>query len=108
MGGCGSGAKLPLLAHADKTCRALDSAISKVSVSWSDSDKRILVVTSCGQAQADRQPMGQISVSVSAEKNGEVQSGQASLSLRQEIRFLHRRAHQGCLPQGYRQRHDPV
>ncbi len=81
------GAKLPLLAHADKTCRALDSAISKVSVSWSDSDKRILVVTSCGQAQADRQPMGQISVSVSAEKNGEVQSGQASLSLRQEIGF---------------------
>ncbi len=80
--------KLPLLSFVDKTCRALDSAINKVSVSWANTDTRVLVVTSEGIVQADRRPMALVAASVTAEKNGEMQSGQASLSLRQGIEYF--------------------
>lgn len=80
--------KLPLLGLVDKTCRGLDPAISKVSVTWGNSDGRILVVTSDGFAQADRRPMGLVAASVTAERNGEVQSGRASLAMRQGIDYF--------------------
>jgi TldD protein len=81
-------AKLPLLSFIDKTCRALDSAVSKVSVMWVNSDERVLVVTSDGTAQADRRPMGLVMASLTAEKDGEVQSGMANLAARRGIEYF--------------------
>ncbi|MCB9916372.1 MAG: TldD/PmbA family protein [Planctomycetes bacterium] len=76
---------LPLVAHIDATCRRLDPAITKVSVTWANADSRVLVVTSEGFAQADRRPMGLVAASVTAEKDGQVQSGSANLSARHGV-----------------------
>jgi TldD protein len=80
--------KLPLLTLVDKTCRALEPAVTKVSVSWMNSDERVLVVTSEGFAQADRRPMGLVAVSVTAEKDGQVQSGSANLAARRGLDYF--------------------
>lgn len=79
---------LPRVSQVDATCRALDPAITKVSVRWMSADGRVLLVTSEGFAQADRRPMGLVSVSVTAEKGGEVQSGSANVSARRGFDYF--------------------
>lgn len=72
--------KVPFLQEVDRVARSLDPAISKVSVSLRDGESRVLVANSCGEVYADDRPMGVLAVSVTAEKNGEVQSGHQSLA----------------------------
>lgn len=70
--------KLPLLQELDRLTRAAEPAITKVSVNWRDGEGRILVVNSLGEACADFRPMASMGVSVTAEKDGEIQTGYAS------------------------------
>jgi TldD protein len=72
--------KLPLLQKVEAQTRLLNPAIEKVSVSWGDADERVLVVTSEATVWADRRPMARIAVSVTAVRDGEVQSGSANLA----------------------------
>jgi TldD protein len=74
--------RLPLVRRLEQKIRALDTAIVKVSISWSDSDERVLVATSDGWFAQDRRPMGILRCSVAATKDGQTQSNTAGLALR--------------------------
>jgi TldD protein len=77
--------KLPLLQQAEAFVRSFDPAVVKVSVSWADADKRVLIATSDGDLLFDRRPMSRIACSVTASKNGETQSNGANLAGRRGI-----------------------
>jgi len=75
-----TGRKLPLLQEVDRIARSIDPAITRVTVGWADGESRVLVVNSTGEELADVRPMAVLSVSVTAERGGEVQSGRQSLA----------------------------
>jgi len=77
--------KLPLLQKTEALARSLDSDIIKVSVSWADSDERVLIATSEGNLLADRRPMSRLLCSVTAERDGEIQSNGSNLAARRGI-----------------------
>ena len=77
--------KLPLLQKTEAKARSLDEHIVKVSVSWADSDERVLIATSEGNLVADRRPMSRLMCSVTAEKGGEVQSNGSNMAARRGI-----------------------
>lgn len=77
--------RLPIISQAETIIRQMDSAIEKVSLSWSDSDERVLIVTSDGTYTTDRRPMATLYCSVTAQKNGVRQSNGASVSRREGI-----------------------
>ncbi len=83
--GVGVAEKLPLLQRAEATARGLDPAVEKVTISWADSDERVLIVTSEGDVVADRRPMSRLWCSVAASKDGEVQSGSSNIAGRRGI-----------------------
>ncbi len=68
-------AKLDLLRRADAAARAYDSKIIKVSVSFSEELKEILVITSEGKLARDRQPLMRFGAHAIAESNGKRQGG---------------------------------
>jgi len=65
--------------------RSLDEQIIKVSVSWADSDERVLIATSEGKIVADRRPMSRLMCSVTAQKGDEIQSNGANMAARRGI-----------------------
>ena len=77
--------KLPLLQKTEARARSLDEHIVKVSVSWADSDERVLIATSEGNLLADRRPMSRLMCSVTAEKGGEIQSNGSNMAARRGI-----------------------
>lgn len=77
--------RLPLISQVETIVRQMDPAIEKVSVGWTDSDERILIVTSDGTFATDRRPMATMYCSVTAQKNGVRQSNGASVSHREGI-----------------------
>jgi len=77
--------KLPLLQKTEALARSLDEHIIKVSVSWADSDERVLIATSEGKLVADRRPMSRLMCSVTAQKGDEIQSNGANMAARRGI-----------------------
>ena len=77
--------KLPLLQKAEAFARAAEPRLEKVTISWADSDERVLIVTSEGQITADRRPMSRLWCSVAASKDGEVQTGASNIAGRRGI-----------------------
>ncbi len=89
--------KLPLLRKAEARIRALEPAIEKVRVMWSDTDERVLVATSDGQVLVDRRPMARLICVVTAVKDEEVQSNSANIAGRRDIGwFTDERIDQVC------------
>jgi TldD protein len=68
-------AKLELLRRGDKAARAYDSKIVKVSVSFAEELKEILIINSDGKLVRDRQPLMRFGVHAIAEANGKRQGG---------------------------------
>ena len=68
-------AKLELLRRADRAARAFDEKIIKVTVSFAEELKEILVITSDGKLARDRQPLLRFSVHAIAEAGGKRQGG---------------------------------
>ncbi len=83
----GADRKIPLLQHLEQRCFALDERMQKVSVFYQDEDSHILVVTSDGTWFADYQPMTRMTVSCTAEHDGERQSNGANIAARRGIDF---------------------
>ncbi len=83
--GVGVAEKLPLLRRTEEIVRGMESALEKVTISWADSDERVLVATSDGQLSADRRPMSRLWCSVAAGKGGEIQSNSANVAGRRGI-----------------------
>jgi len=81
----GADRKLELMRRADEAARAADTSVSGVSVSFADVDEHILIATLDGRLRTDRRPMTRLSVQVRANRNGEQQSGFASVAAREGL-----------------------
>ena len=79
--------KLPLIQSLEATARKQDPAITKVRISWTDTEDRVLVVTSEGHVHTDSRPQSRLWCSITATKDGETQSGSANLAGRRDIDF---------------------
>ena len=77
--------KLPLIQSLEAKARALDPAITKVRVSWRDSETRILVVNHLGHVHTDVRPQTSMWCSLTATKGEETQSNAANLAGRHGI-----------------------
>jgi TldD protein len=62
--------KLPIVQHTNDKCFALSSLIVKVNAIFSDTQKRVMTVTSDGVKTEDLLPLNFLAASVVAEKNG--------------------------------------
>jgi len=80
--------KLPRIQKAEALTRAGDPAIKKVTVSWGDGDERVLIATADGRVITDQRPMSYVNVSVTAEKNGVVQSHGSTLAGRRGFEWF--------------------
>lgn len=67
--------KIELLRRADRAARAYDPRIQRVTASFAESVKDILIVSSDGRYSSDHQPMLRFNVSVIARDNEQRQSG---------------------------------
>ncbi|HEY5925679.1 MAG TPA: TldD/PmbA family protein [Kofleriaceae bacterium] len=80
--------KLPRIQKAEAMTRAGDPTIKKVSVYWSDSEERVMVVNRDGRIVTDARPMARMSVSVTAQKNGVTQSNGSNIAGRRGFEFF--------------------
>ncbi|MSS70193.1 MAG: TldD/PmbA family protein [Candidatus Latescibacteria bacterium] len=77
--------RLPLLQKTEDAVRRMEPSVEKISISWNDSDQRVLVATSDGVFCADRRPMATLSCRVTLLKDGRRQSHGASVARREDI-----------------------
>ena len=73
------------LTFIDETARALEPAVDKVSVYWSDADERIMIATLDGRLVTDHRPMTRVTVIVTAKRGGQIQSGYANIAAREDF-----------------------
>src|SRR5690606_12123533 len=79
--------KLPVVQQAAALAKAGDPAIEKVSVTWHDSDERILIADLQGNIVTDRRPMSRLWVNVTARRGGKTQSNSSNLASRNGIEW---------------------
>lgn len=77
--------RLPLLSRCEQIVKEREPAVRKVSVSWADSDERVLVADLSGRVSVDRRPMSRLWVNVTAEKDGVTQSNRSNLAGRRGL-----------------------
>jgi len=77
--------KLPLLKLVEARAKAADPAVEKATVYWGDQDERVMIATLDGRLITDQRPMTRITLMVTANKNGETQSGYSNIAAREEI-----------------------
>ncbi|MCE1188749.1 MAG: TldD/PmbA family protein [Ignavibacteria bacterium] len=80
--------KIPYLQQINEKVFKEDSRVIKSNVWFTNETSYILIVTSEGTVTYDYQPMGQISVSVTAEQNGKREQNYFDLSGRRGIEFF--------------------
>jgi TldD protein len=69
--------KRALLERASRTAHAFDPAVVKVSASFAEEVREVLIVTSDGRMAHDVQPLLRFGISVVTEKNGKRESGRS-------------------------------
>jgi len=79
--------KLPLLKFVEAKARSMDAAVDKVSVYWGDQDERVMIATLDGRLVTDRRPMARITLTVTANSGGEVQSGYSNIAAREDFNW---------------------
>lgn len=72
--------KLPLLRRAEELARASDPDIEKVTISWADASKKVLIATLDGKVYTDDRPMTRLWVSCTASRGDETQSQSANIA----------------------------
>jgi TldD protein len=77
--------KLPLMKFVESKARSLDPSVEKVAVYWADQDERIMIATLDGHLVTDHRPMTRVTVTVTARKGEEVQSGYSNIAAREEF-----------------------
>ncbi|MEM6861342.1 MAG: DNA gyrase modulator, partial [Myxococcota bacterium] len=80
--------KAALLKRADKSARAHDSRITKVTASYAESNREILIATSDGHFVRDAQPMMRFGVNALAEEDGRRQSGSSGGGGRMGVEYF--------------------
>ena len=77
--------KLPLLKFVESKAKALDASVEKVAVYWADQDERVMIATLDGNLVTDHRPMTRVTLTVTAKKGDEVQSGYSNIAARQDF-----------------------
>jgi TldD protein len=77
--------KLPLMKFVEAQAKSMDEAVNKVSVYWADQDERVMIATLDGKLVTDHRPMTRVTVTVTAKKGDEVQSGYSNIAAREEF-----------------------
>lgn len=77
--------KLPLMKFVESKAKSLDEAVDKVAVYWADQDERVMIATLDGKLVTDHRPMTRVTVTVTAKKGDEVQSGFSNIAAREEF-----------------------
>ena len=80
--------KLPRIQKAEALVRAGDPAVKKVTIYWSDSDERMMVVNKDGRIVTDHRPMASLYINVTAERGGKRQTNGANLAGRRGLDWL--------------------
>lgn len=79
--------KLPLIRRLESLARGMDPSVEKVSVSWNDSDEKVLIATLDGHVITDNRPMTRVFCNVTARKGEEVQSNYSNVAAREGIEW---------------------
>lgn len=79
--------KLPMIQKLESLAKAKDPAVDKVSVSWWDSEERVMVATLDGMVYREVRPNTRLWCTVVAKKGEETRSGGANLAGRKGIEF---------------------
>jgi TldD protein len=79
--------KLPILQKINQKCFALSSEVAKVNAGFSNSVKRIMIITSDGVIAEDIIPSGFVYASVVAERNGKREQASWNLGGRRDFSF---------------------
>jgi TldD protein len=80
--------KLELIKRADRAARAYHPAITKVSISFADELKRVMIAASDGRLVADTQPLFTFRLSALAEQDGKRERGVGVASGRYGLEFF--------------------
>lgn len=80
--------KLPIIQKAEALVRKGEPSVKKVSVSWADSEERVMVVNKDGRIVTDFRPMARMYVNLTAEKNGKLQSNGSNIAGRRGIEWF--------------------
>ncbi len=81
----GVDAKLPLVRKLEAYARAGDPSVSKVTVTWNDSEEQVVIATIDGRLMHEVRPMTRLWCIVTATKNGQTFSNSANLAGRRGI-----------------------
>ena len=92
--------KLPKIQKAEALVRAGEASIKKVSIYWTDSEERVMVVNKDGRVVTDMRPMARMYVNLTAEKNGKQQSNGSNIAGRRGFEWLDDRQLQRPLAPG--------
>ena len=96
--------RVELVKRADRSARGADSRIFQVNVSYADSLRHVLIATSDGVLNYDRQPLTRLNVSVLARNgNGRPQSGYDGAGGRVELSFFEKRTPEQIAREAVRQ-----
>jgi len=79
--------KLPVLRSLEQKARALDPAVDKVSIWWTDGEERVLVVGLDGRVHTDLRPQSRLWCSVTATRDGQTYTNSANLAGRRGFDF---------------------
>ena len=77
--------KLPLMKFVEAKAKSLEESVDKVAVYWADQDERVMIATLDGKLVTDHRPMTRVTVTVTAKKGDEVQSGFSNIAAREEF-----------------------
>lgn len=88
--------RLPIIERANRTCRARDSRIVKVTVFLSDQTSHVLVANSEGLLVEDDQPMGVLMINCVAEHKGATENNGHSIAGRRDVSFFSPAAIDDC------------
>jgi TldD protein len=80
--------KLPKIQKAEALAKAGDPSFKKVSVYYSDSEERVMVVNKDGRIVTDMRPMARMYVSITAEKNGKTINNGSNIAGRRGFEFF--------------------
>jgi TldD protein len=80
--------KLPRIQQAETLARGGDPSVKKVSVYWSDSEERMMVINKEGRIVTDMRPMARMYVNITAEKAGKRQSGSSNIAGRRGMELM--------------------
>ncbi len=77
--------RLPLIERLAALANAADPRVRRVTIDWADAESRVLIADMHGMCVEDHRPMTRLTLTLTAEQNGELQTNRANISGRRGI-----------------------